>query len=423
MRKECVVTVEKWKRNLFILYVGQFLAMASMSCVTPFLPLYLQELGLTDPEEVRWWTGIIYAANLLTAFIFSPIWGKIADRYGRKLMLVRSGIGMAVTITLMGLATSHIHLLILRLLNGMMAGFGPAAIALTATNTPKERSGYALGILHSGSVAGTMCGPLLGGLMADWFGFAAVFFYTGVSIFIAALIVIFLVKENFEKQDRKEKTNFVQDFRKIVSRKPIASLFVSASIIRSAMVGTLPFIPLYVQSLAPSQDNLFFLAGITAASMGMANMITAPQLGKLGDKYGSHKVLICAAFGAILFSVPQAFVQELWQLIVLRFCTGACLGGMMPSIHVLVRHFAPKGMESRTYSYVNCAIFLGGMAGALGMGAVASRFGLPSIFICSAFLLLLNNGLMKFTLPDANRYSKPVGMSGVQDNNRSGEVK
>jgi DHA1 family multidrug resistance protein-like MFS transporter len=409
--------VKKWKRNLFILYVGQFLAMASMSCVTPFLPLYLQQMGLTDHDEVLVWSGLIFGANLLTAFIFSPIWGKLADRYGRKMMLIRSGFGMAITITLLGFATSPVHLLLLRLLNGMLSGFGPAAVALIATNTPKERSGYALGTLHSGTVAGTICGPLLGGFMADRFGFSAVFFYTGLCIFLATLIVIFGVREHFEKKETTEpKTDFRQDFKKIVSRKPIASLFVSVAIIRSAMTGTLPLIPLYVQQLAPSQENLVVLAGVTSAAMGIANMLTAPQLGKLGDKYGSHRIFLCSVFGAILFSIPQAFVQHLWQLIVLRFCTGACLAGMMPSINVLIRHYAPDGMESRTYSYVNCALFLGGMAGALGMGVIASWFGLSMIFICSAVLLLLNNVWMKLTVfPEIKQDREAAAFVGGQD--------
>ncbi|MEC0265976.1 MFS transporter [Paenibacillus anseongense] len=388
--------MEKWKRNLYILYVGQFLAMASTSSITPFLPLYLQELGLTDPKKVLFWSGMIYGANLLTAFLFSPIWGKLADRYGRKVMLVRSGIGMAVTITLMGVATSPVHLLLLRLVNGVLSGFGPAAIALTATNTPKERSGYALGILHSGAVAGTICGPLLGGLMADHFGLREVFFYTGISIFVAALIVIFGVKEKFEKKVKAEKkTDLIQDFKIIVARKPIASLFVSSAILRAAMIGTLPLIPLYVQHLAAGSDNLVVLAGITSASMGIANMITAPYLGKLGDKYGSHRIFIYAVLGAIVFSIPQAFVHQLWQLIFLRFCTGACIGGMMPSMNVLIRQYAPAGMESRTYSYVNCAVLLGGLAGSLGMGVIASNFGLPMIFLCAAGLLIMSNIWMR----------------------------
>ncbi|MVQ38542.1 MFS transporter [Paenibacillus sp. MAH-34] len=370
--------------------------MASTSSITPFLPLYLQELGFTDPKKVLFWSGMIYGANLLTAFLFSPIWGKLADRYGRKVMLVRSGIGMAVTITLMGVATSPVHLLLLRLVNGVLSGFGPAAIALTATNTPKERSGYALGILHSGAVAGTICGPLLGGLMADHFGLREVFFYTGISIFVAALIVIFGVKEKFEKKVKAEKkTDLIQDFKIIVARKPIASLFVSSAILRAAMIGTLPLIPLYVQHLAAGSDNLVVLAGITSASMGIANMITAPYLGKLGDKYGSHRIFIYAVLGAIVFSIPQAFVHQLWQLIVLRFCTGACIGGMMPSMNVLIRQYAPVGMESRTYSYVNCTVLLGGLAGSLGMGVIASNFGLPMIFLCAAGLLIMSNIWMR----------------------------
>ncbi len=382
--------MEAWKRNLYILYIGQFLAMASTSCVTPFLPLYLQDIGLTEAGEIQLWTGLIYGGNLLTAFLFSPFWGKLADQYGRKLMLIRSGIGMAVTVTLMGFATSAVQLFILRLINGMLAGFGPAAVALTATNTPKERSGYALGVLHSGAVAGTICGPLLGGFMADVVGLSSIFFYMGISLFAATFIVIFWVRETFEKRDRKDRTAMRQDFKTIVSVQPIPQLFVSAFMVRSAIVGTLPLIPLYVQFLSPSAENLAFLAGLTASVMGIANMMSAPQLGKLADKIGSQYILLVSAFGAILFMIPQAYVQELWQLMVLRFCTGLCMGGLSPSINALIRRFAPKGMESRTYSYSNSAIFLGGLAGSTGMGIVAAWMGLPMIFWTSALLLVIH---------------------------------
>ncbi|MGF9821106.1 MFS transporter [Brevibacillus agri] len=396
-REDRVSTVEKWRRNLFILCAGQFLTMASLSCVTPFLPLYLQEMGVSDHGEVLWWTGAIYVANLLTAFLFSPLWGKLADRHGRKLMIVRSGFGLAVTITLMGFVTSPVQLLVLRLANGMMAGFSPAAVAFTATNTPQERSGYALGILHASAVGGTICGPLLGSLLAVRFGFSAVFCYTGLCILLAAIMIVFWVQERVANEQRlMEKTNFLADLRHIAGKKPLGALFVSAAIARAAMVGTLPLIPLYVQQLLPDQDNVVIMAGVTTAVMGLANMLAAPQLGKWGDKFGSHRIFNLAVFGSIVFLVPQAFVQQLWQFIALRFCTGACLGGMMPSLHVLLRQYAPKGMESRTYSYHNCAVFLGGMAGTFAMGAIASGFGLPLIFVGSAVLLLLNQLWMKF---------------------------
>jgi DHA1 family multidrug resistance protein-like MFS transporter len=396
--------MERWKKNLLILCVGQFLVMAAMSSIIPFLPLYLQELGITDPAEVRIWAGIIFGANFLTAFIFSPIWGKIADRYGRKMMLVRSGIGMAIVITLMGFATNHIHLLILRLINGTVAGFIPAAIALTATNTPKERVGYALGVLQSGAVAGAICGPLIGGLMADVVGFSAIFSYTGIFIFIATLIVIFFVHETFEKKENEEKTSFIEDFRKIAARKPILSFFMIALVIQLAMLGTLPLIPLFVQELAPNAQYLAFLAGLTGAIMGLANMLSSPQLGKLGDRLGSHYVLIFSILGAAIFTFPQAFVQELWQLITLRFFVGLCLGGMLPSVHSLIRHYAPEGMESRTYGYSNSAIFLGNLLGPIGAGFLASHFGLRSIFIWATVLLLMNVVWIKWILLSKIKY-------------------
>lgn len=382
--------MERWKRNLLVLWIGQFFVMAAMSSIIPFLPLYLQELGTVDPDKISMWTGIIFGANFLSAFIFSPIWGKLADRYGRKMMVIRSGIGMSITITLMGFVTHHVHLLLLRLLNGTISGFIPAAISLTATNTPKERVGYALGILQSGAVAGSIFGPLFGGLMADTFGFRAIFSYTGILIFLATLIVIFLVREKFEKQETTEKTSFVQDFKKIASRKPIVSLFIVAMLIQLAMLGTMPQIPVFVQHLAPSADNLAFLAGLAASVMGFANMLAAPQLGKLGDQFGSQYVLLFAVAGAALITLPQAFVQTLWQLIILRFLLGMCLGGLLPSVNALIRHYAPEGMESLTYGFSNSALFVGNMLGPIGSGMIASYFDLRSIFIVAALLLIFN---------------------------------
>ncbi|SDT14071.1 MFS transporter, DHA1 family, multidrug resistance protein [Paenibacillaceae bacterium GAS479] len=384
--------MDKWKRNLTILCIGQFLAMASMSCVTPFLPLYLQDLGVSDPDDAALWSGAIYGANLLSAFLFAPLWGRLADRYGRKPMLLRSGIGMAITITLMGIVTSPLQLLLLRLINGVVSGFSPAAVALTAMNAPKERSGYALGMLHSSSVGGTICGPLIGGILADRFGFSAVFLYTGLSIAAASLVVLFWVKETpVERKAAKETAGMREDFKHIMARRPLPSLFVSSLLLRSAMVGSLPLIPLYVGMLAPSQNHIVLLAGVTAASMGVASMLAAPQLGKLGDRFGAHRIFSFSMLGAILFAVPQAFVQNLWQLIALRFFTGAFMGGLGPSLNTIIKQHAPSGMESRTYSYHNSAQIMGGLVGSIGMGAIAaSSLGMEAVFLGTAILLLLN---------------------------------
>ena len=164
--------MEPWKKNLGVLWIGQFLVMGGMTMIMPFMSLYLQSprIGITDPHEIATWSGVIFAGNFVTAFLFQPLWGKLSDKYGRKMMLLRSGFGMAIVMVLMGFATSPWHLLVLRMVNGTISGFNPAAVSLVSATTPKEKMGFAMGTLQSGGIAGTILGPFLGGLLADAWG-------------------------------------------------------------------------------------------------------------------------------------------------------------------------------------------------------------------------------------------------------------
>ena len=177
--------MERWKINLVILWIGQFFVMAGTTMITPFLPLYLQEMGMTDTHQVAIWSSLIFSSSFVTSFIFQPIWGGVADRYGRKMMLMRSGYGMAVVMGLMGFAQSAWVLLLLRLLNGTISGFNPASVTLLSATTPKEKVGFAMGTLQSGGVAGGIFGPLIGGLLADSIGYRKIFFLTALMLMIA----------------------------------------------------------------------------------------------------------------------------------------------------------------------------------------------------------------------------------------------
>ncbi|MDQ0253482.1 DHA1 family multidrug resistance protein-like MFS transporter [Evansella vedderi] len=392
-----------WKRNLYILMVCQFFVMAAMTMIIPFLPLYLQDLGVTDPQAVSRWAGFIFGANFLSAFIFAPLWGRMADRHGRKLMLLRSGFGMAIVITLTGFAIGPWSLLFLRLLNGMISGFIPAAIALMSMSTPKKHVGYALGMLQAGAVAGGICGPLFGGIMADLMGFRMIFYVTGATILVAAFGVLFFVKENFEKKEEKVKTNTLQDFKKIAGTSPMLTLFTVFFIVQCALIGINPLLSLYVQELTTSQ-NVAFYAGLVMSVMGFANMSASPFLGKLSDRKGAHFVLLIGLLFTAIITLPQAFVQSYWQLLFLRFLLGLGLGGLLPSINSLIRHLAPEGMESRTYGFSNSFMYLGTMIGPIAGGWLASFAGMRSLFIVSAILLFVNVFLVKTrVIPVMNR--------------------
>ncbi|KMK77348.1 MFS transporter [Alkalihalobacillus pseudalcaliphilus] len=396
--------MKNWRRNLWILVACQFFVTSAMTMIIPFLPLYLKELGLENETSIGIWTGVIFGANFLTAFLFAPFWGRMADRYGRKSMILRSGFGMAIIIALTGFATGPISLLLLRLLNGMVSGFIPASIGLVSTNTPKQHVGYALGILQAGAVAGGILGPLLGGLMAEMFGYRMIFFITGFSILIAALVCLLFVKENFKAPAKSQvKTNTIEDFKKVTSKKPVLALFGVVLVIQLAVMGINPLLSIYVIELTPAQNTAFY-AGLTVAVLGFSNMMSSAFLGRVSDKVGAHNVLIWAMLGVAMLAIPQAFVTDIWQLIVLRFMQGICVGGLLPAANALIRLHSIEGMESRTYGFSNSAMYLGNMIGPVVGGWIVTASSMSTLFLISATLLLINVALVKGkVLPPAKK--------------------
>lgn len=382
-----------WKVNLAVLWAGNFLVMAGMTMITPFLPLYLKTLGMTGTHEVAVWGGWIFAVNFLTAFVFQPIWGGLADRFGRKMMLLRSGFGMAVIMVLMGFATNAWHLLILRLLNGTISGFIPAAIALLSANTPKERIGFAMGTLQSGSVAGTILGPLLGGILADTVGYRPIFYLTGGLLFAASLLTMFLVREKFERQplQNRPKESITQGFGRLLRIPQLPALFTVCFAIQFAMLATMPIMPLYVEELHGQTANLAFLAGLVGSVNGFSNMIASPLLGRLSDRFGAQKVLLVSLAGAALSLIPQAMVHSVWELFAYRFVLGLFLGGLLPSVYALIRKHTPDGMESRSYSLNSSSLSLGNFLGPITGGLLSGYIGIRGIFLLSAGLMLANS--------------------------------
>jgi len=383
----------RWQINLIVLWLGNFLAMSGMTMIVPFLPLYIQEMGVTDPHAVSMWAGTIFAGNFITAFIFQPIWGGLADRYGRKVMLLRSGFGMAIVMILMGFATAPLHLLLLRVLNGVISGFIPAAVALMSANTPRERTGFAMGTLQSGQVAGTILGPLIGGLLAEWIGFRPIFYITGSLLLVASLLAWLLVKESFTPAKTAasgHKPSIFAGFKELSRIPQLPAIYSVTFVIQFSMLSSMPLMPLFVQELHHSAELLAFFAGLVGSITGFSNMVASPLLGRLSDRVGPVRVLMVALVGAGLAFIPQALVTNIWQLFAVRFLLGMFMGGLLPSVQTLIRLYTPNGMESRSYSFNASFLSLGNMLGPVVGGAVSGYIGIRGIFIGAAILLLAN---------------------------------
>ncbi len=340
-----------WKRNLYIVWFGCFLTGAGFSLIMPFLPLYVEELGIKDHESLNLWTGVAFSITFLFSAIAAPFWGKLSDRKGRKLMLLRSALGMAIVMVLIGFAQNIWQLLILRALLGVLGGFVPNANALIATQVPVKKSGWALGTLSTGAVSGALIGPLIGGILADLYGLRPVFFITAAVLFICFIVTLFFVSENFTPVSKKDALSTQQVFSSLKNKRLVICLFFTTMIIQVATGSVTPILTLYIRDLAGSISNLAFISGVIASVPGIAALISAPRFGKLGDRIGPDKVLIFTLGLSIFMLIPMALVSNYWELGALRFLLGAVNAAMLPAVQTLILYNITPAIAGRIFSY------------------------------------------------------------------------
>jgi DHA1 family multidrug resistance protein-like MFS transporter len=379
-----------WQRTLYVLWTGEFFITAGMSLVIPFLPLYIQQLGVHQTAQLERWSGLVYSATFMVSAVAQPIWGRLADRVGRRVMLIRSSVGMAVVMAAMGLAQNVWQLFLLRALMGSVSGFIAAAIALQASVTPREHAGRALGTLQTGAVAGNLVGPLIGGVLAEVVGIRHVFFLTGAAELAAGVLVVLFVHERFVSDPRAAALS-TGEFLRLPETRRIIPLFAVTLLIQMAYLSIEPIVTIYVHQLNPDTPHLATLAGATFAAIGFGNILSAPRLGRLADRVGSEKVLWWSLMAAAALYLPQAFVRSAYQLMALRFVLGMAVGGLQPSVQALIRRQAPSAVLGRAYGFNTSFMMAGNMLGPNLGGMVSSLWGIPAIFFVTSALLALDS--------------------------------
>lgn len=387
-----------WKRNLAVVWLGCFLTGAAFSLVMPFLPLYVEQLGITGHSQLNMWSGLVFSITFLFSAIASPLWGGLADRKGRKIMLLRSALGMAIVMLLMGLAQNIWQFLILRALLGLLGGFIPNANALIATQIPRHKSGWALGTLSTGAVSGALLGPLAGGFLADNYGLRPVFFMTATVLLICFVLTLCFIREQFTPVSKKEMLHVKEVFGSLKNRELVLSLFVTTLIIQAATGSIAPILTLYVRDLAGNISNIAFVSGMIASVPGVAALLCAPRLGKLGDRIGPEKILIVALVVSVLLLIPMSFVQTPWQLGILRFLLGAADGALLPAVQTLLVYNSSNQIAGRIFSYNQSFRDIGNVTGPLIGAAVSAQYGFRAVFCVTAMVVLINAIYTGFSL-------------------------
>ena len=387
------------KRNLIIMWSANFLVSASATMIMPFLSLYIETFGQFSEDFVQRWAGFVFGVTFITAFLFSPIWGRIGDKYGYKPILLITGSGISICIFLMGFMESVIGLFILRFFMGAVTGFIPTSMALISSQTPRAQAGKILGTLQMGTVSGGLLGPLMGGMLADAVGFEYTFIITSIAIAIATGFVAIGIKEIPKTAaEKKESIHSAKEVLSVIlhNRVLLTVMFISL-IVQVANFTIQPLLALYVSELTHA-ENVAFLAGMAFSATGFGNLLITRQWGILGDKIGHEKVLLILLVCASLLFIPQGLASQLWQLVLCRFLFGMAVGGIIPCVTAYIRRAVPINMQGEVLGYNTSCRFLGNVIGPALGGIVSGFLGIAPVFFITSLLLMAGFLLLFFSV-------------------------
>ncbi|HBM6288353.1 TPA: multidrug efflux MFS transporter [Enterococcus faecium] len=384
-----------WRKNLVIAWIGCFFTGASISLVMPFIPVYVEQLG-TPKDQIELFSGLAISVTAFASAVVAPIWGNLADRKGRKLMMIRAAAGMTLTMGSLAFVPNAYWLLIMRFWNGILSGYIPNATAMIASQAPREKSGWALGTLSTGAIAGNLIGPSMGGALAQWFGMENVFLITGALLMITTVLTIFLVKEDFHPIEKKDLISTKEIFSKMDHLSILIGLFITTLILQIGITTISPILTLYIRELSESTENILFVSGLIVSIAGVSAVFSSPKLGKLGDKIGNQKVLIGGLILSFCCYLPMVFVTTPLQLGILRFILGFSTGALMPSVNTLISKITPQEGVSRIYSYNQMFSNFGQVLGPMLGSTVAHAYNYSAVFIVTSLFILSNIFLSLF---------------------------
>lgn len=410
----------RWLITLLVVSLAQALGAGGISLVYPFLPLYIQTLQDAQFISPELLAGIVIAAPPLVATISTPFWGRLADQYGRKKMVMRAMFGASIILALMGFAQSAFALIALRALQGLTSGIIAANMALVAGESPRERIGFALGTLQVGLFGGVAVGPIIGGVLAERFGFQVPFLFTAAMLVLAGLLVTFGVRETYTPPaGRRLDLNplkMIRAWKGILGARGVKTVYSLRFLNGFAQRSIMPIAPLFVLALMPSvlATGASSYAGLVLTVSSITTTAGSLILGGLSDKWGYRNTLVAAALMAVVFYVPQAFVSSIGQLLLFQGLAGFFAGGVLSAPAAMLAKFTDLGDEGSVYGLdASVSSFANGMA-PLTASVIAAVFGLRAVFAVVAlyYLTILFIGANHLPKPKRKRFRLLAGAVG-----------
>jgi DHA1 family multidrug resistance protein-like MFS transporter len=392
-----------WRKTLYIMVFCQVITSIGFSSIFPFLPLYVKSLGSATSLGTDLLSGLVFSSQALTMMIASPIWGAVADRWGRKLMVERAMFGGALILGLMAFVRSAEELVLLRAIQGMITGTIGAANALVASIVPRERSGFAMGLLQVGLAAGVGLGPIIGGAVADAFGYRAAFYVTSALLAAAGVIVAVGVQENFAAPTYigNRKPGFWREWRHILSAPGVAAIYALRFMDSLSRMAFIPILPLFALELLAVASQVNSFTGLVIGASSAAAAVFAVFFGRLGDRIGHRPIVIACTLGGFSSFLLQVWVGSGWQFLLLHLVAGITHGGIVTGVTALLARYTECGEEGAVYGLDN-SINSGARALAPMIGvSIGMWLGLRAVFGAISLLYLTAGLLAIYGLPRA----------------------
>lgn len=395
-----------WQRTLYAVLVVQFASAVGFSLVFPLLPLYVQDLGSRLGWRIEFLAGLVFSAQAFTMMLASPVWGALADQLGRKVMVLRATASGALVLTLMGFARSAEELVLLRALQGLVTGTISANNALVAAVTPRDQVGYALGVLQVGLWAGVAVGPLLGGYVADTWGYRTAFVLTGGVLFLASLLVAFGVEERRAPAQTRQHSHTTSpvlamwgEWRHLLTTPGVLLVYALRFLVRLGQAMTVPLMPLLVQALSTSTVGAATATGGVVGVRSALGAVSATWLGRLGDRVGYRRVVRVGLLVLALALLAHGLVSSVWVLLLLQALIGFMLGGITPVMSALLARYVTPGQEGAAYGLDNSVVAAARTVAPMIGATIAAWYGLRAAFVLGGLLYLVGGLLLVSRLP------------------------
>lgn len=351
--------------------------------------MYVQSLGVTERPQVALWSGVLSGTAALSMAVLAPVWGMLADRYGRKPMLVRSMIGGAITVGAMGFVADVWQLELLRIIQGAVTGSQAAAAALVAAGTPSSHVGYALGLISTAVQLGNTFGPALGGFSVGSLGFRGSFAVGGIMLLIGGLMAIFWIDEPAATVRHPSRSSSNGGLNSLLAWPGLRSLLVLQLGTQFVFSASVNLLPIYLQDMQrPVWLTAELASGLSITLTAITAAIGMPFFGPWTDRRGPHGLLLLSLFGSSVVLIVQALVPTVGLFLALRGVLGIWLAGVTATLAVLTRLSAPPGREGAAFGAASSAQGLGWGLGPIVGSAVVALGGIPALYLVAAFLML-----------------------------------